>query len=115
MTAIRTPKLRPIALPTEHGGWAFLYEPILLGLLLAPSVAGFLLSISGVFVFLLHQPLKLAMKDRIRGRRFPRTNWAERFVLGYGTVALLAFALVFFTNSHDFLLSLSLGVPFALV
>lgn len=115
MTATRTPKLRPIALPTEHGGWAFLYEPILLGLLLAPSVAGFLLGISGLFVFLLHQPLKIALKDRIKGRRFPRTAWAERFVLGYGAVALLAFTIVFLTQPQDFLLPLSLGVPFALV
>ncbi len=115
MTAIRTPKLRPIALPTEHGGWAFLYEPILLALLLAPSVSGVLLGIVGLFVFLLHQPLKIAMKDRIKARRVPRTAWAERFVLGYAGIALLAFVLVFLTNPPTFLLPLLLGVPFALV
>ncbi|VAV92581.1 Putative membrane-spanning protein, partial [hydrothermal vent metagenome] len=28
--------VRSIALPTEHGGWGFTLEPILLGLLVAP-------------------------------------------------------------------------------
>jgi hypothetical protein len=30
---------RAVALPTEHGSWSFVGEPILLGLLLAPGWA----------------------------------------------------------------------------
>ncbi|MBZ0296495.1 MAG: YwiC-like family protein [Anaerolineae bacterium] len=36
----RRPNLRSVALPAEHGGWGFLIEPILLGLLVAFSVNG---------------------------------------------------------------------------
>lgn len=38
-SAARTVKLRTVALPAEHGGWGFLFEPIVLGLLLAPTGA----------------------------------------------------------------------------
>ncbi|HDL49896.1 MAG TPA: prenyltransferase, partial [Actinobacteria bacterium] len=33
-------RLRSVAMPTEHGGWGFTLEPIILGLLVAPSPAG---------------------------------------------------------------------------
>ncbi len=77
-------RLRPIALPVEHGGWGFLGAPIVLGLWVAPSVAGFWLSLAALGVFLTRQPLKLALGDRQRGKRYPRTVWAERFVVLYG-------------------------------
>ena len=35
-------RLKAIALPPEHGAWGFLLEPIVLGLLVAPSLAVFL-------------------------------------------------------------------------
>ena len=50
--ATQTRTIRSVALPTEHGGWGFLAEPILPGLLVAPSWAGLLLSLAALAVFL---------------------------------------------------------------
>ncbi len=45
-------RLRLVALPVEHGGWGMLGAPILLGLWLAPSPAGFWLSLAALGIFL---------------------------------------------------------------
>ncbi|MDX2076389.1 MAG: YwiC-like family protein [bacterium] len=108
--------IRSVALPTEHGGWGFLIEPIILGLLVAFSGAGLLLAISAFGVFLIHQPLKIAIKDRMKGNRPPRTILAERFALGYGGVALIPFGiLLLLVADKTFLLPLVIALPFALV
>lgn len=108
-------RLRPIALPTEHGGWGLLGAPIILGLWTAPSVAGVWLSLAALGAFLARQPLKLALGDWRRGKRFPRTVLAERFALGYGIVALVAFSAAWFTSAYPFWLPLLLAAPLAAV
>ena len=35
----RSISIRPLAVPNEHGGWSFLLEPIVLALVVAPSLA----------------------------------------------------------------------------
>jgi hypothetical protein len=79
-----------VALPIEHGAWGFLLEPALLGLLVAASWAGLALVAAALAALLLQTPLSLVLADLRRGRRFPRTALAWRFVAGYGA-ALLAF------------------------
>ncbi|HET9314998.1 MAG TPA: YwiC-like family protein [Vicinamibacteria bacterium] len=81
-------RLKSIALPAEHGGWGMLAEPILLGLLVAPSWAGLGIGLAAVFAFLARHPLKIALGDRRLGRRAARTALAERFALGYAAIAL---------------------------
>lgn len=107
--------IRSVALPSEHGGWGFLLEPILLGLLVAFSWKGVLLGIAAVGVFLIHQPLKVATKDHLKGRRPPRLIWAERFVVGYGMLALIPMLILLLTTSPSFLLPITLAIPFASV
>jgi hypothetical protein len=53
--------------------------------------------------------------DWRRGKRFPRTIWAERFALLYGLIALGAFAAAWFSAAHAFWLPLLLATPFAVV
>jgi hypothetical protein len=108
-------QIRSVALPSEHGSWSFLFEPLLLGLLVAGSPKGWLLAAAMLCAFLIHQPLKLALKDRLKGRRSPRTAWAERFAAGYGALALLLLALVGIKSDPRFVLPLLLGLPFLLV
>jgi hypothetical protein len=86
------PNLRPIALPTEHGGWGFLLEPILLGMLVAPSWAGLLLGLAALSAFLTRQPLRFALQDLVRRRSYPRTTWCWIFVAIYATLAASFFA-----------------------
>lgn len=87
-------RLRAIALPTEHGGWGLTAEPAVLGLLLAPSVAGTCLAVAAVLGFLVRTPLRFVLVDRHRGRRLERTVLARKVVLAEGTllVALVAAA-----------------------
>ena len=70
--------LRAVALPSEHGGWGLTLEPGVLGLLVAPSLAGACLAVAAVVAFLARTPLKLALVDRRRGRDLPRTALARR-------------------------------------
>lgn len=105
--------IRSVALPAEHGGWGFLLEPILLGLLVAFSSQGVLLALSAIGVFLIHQPLKISIKDRIKKRRPPRAILAERFVLGYGLLAVVPMVILLFTTPPDFLLPIALAVSLA--
>ncbi|MCS6880294.1 MAG: YwiC-like family protein [Oscillochloridaceae bacterium] len=113
---IRQPvRLRPIALPTEHGGWGLLGAPILLGLWVAPSVAGGWLSLAALGAFLARQPLKLAVGDWRRGRRFARTIWAERFIVLYGGTAFLSFLAAWFTAVAPFWPPIVLAAPLAAI
>ncbi len=81
--------IKTIALPAQHGGWGFWLEPTLAGLLLAWSLPGLALGIAGLMVLLLHQPLRIYLKDIRKGKRYERTIVAERFVLIYGAILLL--------------------------
>ena len=90
-------RIKTVALPTEHGGWGITLEPVLLGLLVAPSVAGACLALATVGAFLARHPFKIVAGDRRRGRRFARTPVAERFTILYGGAALASFTLAIVT------------------
>jgi hypothetical protein len=107
--------LKAIALPTEHGGWGFLVEPQLLGLLLAPSWKGLSFAMAMLALFLLHQPLKIAVKDRLKGIRTNRSLWAEGIALVYGLVAIVFLLPLLWTGTADFYLLLGMMFPFILV
>ena len=109
-------RVRTVALPVEHGGWGLTLEPVVLGLLVAPSPAGFFLSVATVGAFLARHPLKTIAGDRRRGRRFPRTPVAERCAAIYAAVAAagLLFA-VMAADGFTFLLPLLLAAPLASV
>ena len=83
--------VKSIALPIEHGSWGFVFEPIVAGLLLAPSLAALFITILVAGGFLTRQPLKFALADWQQGRRLPRTKIARRFVLIFGGIAAFGF------------------------
>lgn len=109
--------LKSVALPVEHGGWGMLGEPLLLGLLVAPSRAGFGVGLASLGVFLARHPLKLALADWRRGsaqyRTGGRTRAAVGFVLLYGAIAGLGLALAS-GGGQGFWLPLALASPLAL-
>ena len=87
MDRTRNP-IRAVAVPSEHGGWGLTIEPGLLGLLVAPSLAGACLAVAALVLFVLRTPLELALVDRRRHRRLSRTRMAER--VAAAEVVLLA-------------------------
>jgi hypothetical protein len=104
-----------MALPTEHGGWGLTLEPVVLGLLVAPSSAGAFLALAAVAAFLARHPLKIVAGDR-RQRRFPRTALAEKFALLYALIAAASFVAALATAADDkFLYVLAAAAPLATV
>lgn len=103
--------LKSIALPNEHGGWGFTTEPILLGLLVAPTWAGVGLSVFALAAFFTRHPLKLWLADIRRGKRFPRTPVAGRFALLYGSIGLAGLLLTLLTAREAFWWPLLLALP----
>ena len=107
--------IRPLALPSEHGGWGLLLEPVVLAMLVAPSLAGSLIGLGAVAMFLMRHPLKLAVHDRMAGRRYPRTGFCELLAGGYALGAMLAFAAAWTLAGPRPLLFLTAALPFAAI
>jgi len=90
--------LRAVGLPTEHGGWGLTLEPVLLGLAVAPSLAGVLLGLAAALCLLVRSPVKVVLVDASRGRRLHRTRVAtglaaiELAAIGFLGLTALALA-----------------------
>lgn len=78
--------LRTLLLPKEHGSWSLAFEPVALGLLLAPSAAGTALAIAIAAGFFTRRPLKLAITT---AGRAPDSR-AGRWAVGGSIVSLAA-------------------------
>ncbi|MCB0972737.1 MAG: YwiC-like family protein, partial [Acidimicrobiales bacterium] len=61
-----------MAMPTEHGGWGLTLEPVVLGLLVAPSIAGTCIGLAAIVAFLARTPLRIVLVDLRRRRWLPR-------------------------------------------
>lgn len=108
------PRIRSIALPTEHGGWGFTLEPILLGLLVANSATAWEISAAALGIFLARRPVKIFSTDLVRGRWIPRSTIALVFSLLYGGLALAGVVGAFFTAEGPFWIPVLVALPFAL-
>lgn len=60
---------RELVLPKEHGSWSLALEPLVLGLLVAPSWPGTLLALSVAAAFFARRPLKFVLLDSRAERR----------------------------------------------
>jgi hypothetical protein len=106
---------RVVALPAEHGGWGLLVEPVLLGLVLAPSTAGVCLALAALAGFLARHPLRLWLLDRRKHARYPRTALAERLFSVYALLALLLLAAAAALERAPFWPALAVAAPVGLV
>jgi YwiC-like protein len=98
-------------LPHEHGGWAFLAEPIVLGFAVAPSAAAPFIALAAIAAFLARQPLVLALADRRRGTRYPRTIAAERAFVILALAGVTSLAIAVFLADGPMLAAVGLAVP----
>jgi hypothetical protein len=106
-------RVRQVALPTEHGGWAFLFEPLAAGMAIAFSSGAPWIALLTVGAFLTRQPLKVLIADRFGMRNKARANLALRIFLGYGAIFALGIAGTLFTVGVQPLLPFVLVLPFA--
>jgi hypothetical protein len=104
---------RPVLLPPEHGSWSLVLEPLVLALAVAPSWAGLLLALAAFTAFLAYRPLKLAVGDHRRGKRYPRTLVAQRFALIFGAAALAAVSALLLLTGPRPLMPLLAAAPLA--
>ncbi len=115
MQTIASVSIRSIALPTEHGGWGFTLEPILLGLLVAPSASAWEISAAALGIFLARRPVKILSTDLVRRRWLPRSRVALVFALIYGGIGLAGAIGALFTADGPFLIPVVVALPFALI
>jgi len=108
MTAPARPAWRSVVVPSEHGGWGLTLEPALLGLLVAPSVAGGALAVAAFLAFVIRTPLKLVLVDRRRQRALERDHLARQ-VVGLELVLLLVMVAIAFADA-----GVEWVVPFAI-
>jgi hypothetical protein len=102
-------------MPTEHGAWAFLAEPLLLGLIVAPSLAGVLIVLAALTAFVARQPLRLFVSDMRRGQRYPRTALAQRLFVWLAILGALALTGAVILSRGPAFIVLALAAPFAAV
>ena len=102
---------RAVGLPSEHGGWGLTFEPVLLGLLIAPSVAGFSIGAAALVAFVARTPLKLVLVDRWRHRNLQRTRLATRLAAAEIALVVVLVALAARTASGPFWVPLAVAVP----
>lgn len=105
---------RSVALPPEHGSWGFLLEPILLGLLSAPSWGGGGIALGMFGLFLLRWSSKVWLTSR-RQKRIERSQLALRFCLFYVLLMGVGFGVALWLSGLQPLLFLLLAVPFGVL
>jgi hypothetical protein len=79
MSTTKNTRFKTVALPVEHGGWGFLAEPLVLALLVAPSVGGVAIAGATGAMFLIRHPAKLFWRNRHRLDVSPRFRVAGGF------------------------------------
>lgn len=86
-------------LPKEHGSWAFAFEPLALGLLVAPTPAGAALALALAAAFFCRRPLRFALEQAPA----VRNPAARPAVAACGAAAALALAGAIATGGAGFL------------
>lgn len=82
---------RHLVLPKEHGSWSLAFEPVALGLLVAPSAPGAALALAVAAGFFVRRPLKLSCTcAAVDARRVPAAMWA--MIFSVAAVSALAFS-----------------------
>lgn len=108
-------KAAKIALPTEHGGWGFLFEPIAAALAVAFSLGGVWIAVMAIGAFLVRQPLKVLVIDRMGMKVAERARLALKFVLLFGAIFTAGLAGAVLTAGPAALLPFAFVLPLAAV
>lgn len=105
------PLWRTVAVPSEHGGWGLTFEPVLLGLVVAPSWAGVAIGAAAMVAFVARAPAKVVLVDAWRRRSLPRTALAARIAVAEIAVLLALVGVAARTATGPFWVPLLAAVP----
>lgn len=112
IASARKIKLSQIALPTEHGSWGFLFEPIVAALAIAFSIVGLWIALMVVGAFLARRPLQVFLSQR-RAPACEMRAAAIKFVALFSVVAATGLTGAFWTSRLFVLIPLILALPVA--
>ncbi|HUF05677.1 MAG TPA: YwiC-like family protein [Aridibacter sp.] len=103
--------LKRVALPTEHGSWVILLEPLVASLVVYPSAAAPFIALTVIGAFLLRQPLKVLLLSF--GRKQPRGSReaAAKYASGYTILFVIGVVGAIMKTSLNNLAPLALLVP----
>lgn len=110
---VRSVKAKQVALPVEHGGWSFLFEPIVAGLVISFSIGGIWIAVMMIGAFLLRRPLSVWAMQAVAGRQNEFRTLSARFAAGYALVLTVAVFCIFLTVPVSALLPLIILPPLA--
>lgn len=110
-TARLRPLWRSVAVPSEHGGWGLTFEPVLLGLIVAPSWAGVAIGAAAMLAFVARTPAKVVLVDSWRHRSLPRTRVAALIAAAEIAVLVVLLGVAAATASGPFWIPLLAAVP----
>ncbi|MBI4934380.1 MAG: YwiC-like family protein [Actinobacteria bacterium] len=104
-----------VVVPAEHGGWGLTLEPVLLGLVIAPSWAGLCIGLAALLTFLLRTPLKLALVDVRRDRWLARSALALRVAVGEALAVLALTVTALMLAGWSWLVPVAVAMPLVAV
>lgn len=109
----RNIKLSQIALPTEHGSWGFLLEPLVAALVIAFSSGGIWISIMVIGAFLARRPLQVFINQRNAPAGEIKAA-ALKFFGVFSLFAAIGLAAALVTSSLAVLIPLATALPVAI-
>lgn len=110
-TARPRPLWRSVAVPAEHGGWGLTFEPVLLGLIVAPSWAGVAIGAAAMVAFVARTPAKVVLVDSWRHRHLRRTRVAAGIAAAEIALLVVLVAVATATASGPFWIPLLAALP----
>jgi hypothetical protein len=109
---VRRVRLRQIALPTEHGSWGFLFEPLVAGLAIGFSSGGVWITLIVIGAFLARRPLQVFINQRNAPAAETKAA-ALKFVVVYSLASAAGLVGTLLTSDPAVLLPLVLALPVA--
>lgn len=106
-------RVKAIALPTEHGSWGLVFEPLVAATAVAASIGSVWIILMVTGAFLARQPLKVLLNDWLSKRRLPQTEVAFKFTLFYGAIAAVGLAGSLYLIESRAFLPFAAMIPFA--
>lgn len=112
IASARKIKLSQIALPTEHGSWGFLLEPLVAALAIAFSSGGVWISIMVIGAFLARRPLQVLINQQSAPAGEMKAA-ASKFSAAFLLLAAIGLVGALLTSSFPVLIPLATALPVA--